>query len=142
MIAFCKLLDSWMLNRQKRRLHDLMSSWWVGLAETRVPELHRFMAARTIKIAERVYTEGRSRRRIFVRLLCTSFALTTTALILGFLASALSVLEKVRDVLSAGLFFVVSMFLINFTFDLITSVITFRILKGIRDKSAQGIEGI
>jgi hypothetical protein len=131
--AGCIAADRFMLNRQKIKLYDLLSTFWLKLSDTRFPELHIIVASQTTQFIRKRFRENKI--LFFIFLVTLSTAITASAVLLGFhfehkflefgsVARKCSIWIKEKP----PIFFVI-MFFINMIFDLATFFSTYIILK-------------
>lgn len=134
--ALGKALDLYLLKRQKSKLHIWLEKKWFWLDEQKIPDLFSIVARRTINVFQWVFGKKLFSWRVITLSVIISIFLTSLALFLGSYLDNNSDFE-IRSVLISLLSGRRSMILlygVNYVFDLLTLLITFRLLLYIAEK--------
>lgn len=119
-IAFDRIL----LKRHKSQMHIMLVRWWVLLEDIRLPNLHSLMANYTVRVLKRIFLVKFGIWKAIIVSMTISFVLTTLAVLFGLHFEANSI--------DHGSWFVLphfSVYVLNYFFDALTIIITFKLLK-------------
>jgi hypothetical protein len=128
MVALGNLADNLLLNRHKRWCYDRVLKVWDYLDEIRIPDLHRSMATRTLKVIHTIFGSKIVSWRFLLVGTIMSFLLTTLALTQFFQKPW--VFDDLNTASRRVWFYCV-----NWVFDLATFLITWKAITIIKETS-------
>jgi hypothetical protein len=77
------ILDSFLLPRQKSKLRDRLSEWWVHLVDARIPDLGTFVVVRFFIVVNALFGKKILTTRNIILICAASSAVTSFAILLG-----------------------------------------------------------
>lgn len=122
--AFGIVFDRILLKRHKSQMHTMLVRWWVLLDNIALPNLHSLMADYTVRIINNSFLVRLGIWQAFVISLAISFMLTTFATHFG--------LHLENSTIDYGSWLQLphfSMYFLNYFFDALTIIITYKLLK-------------
>lgn len=127
-----KAFDSFMLNKKKTALYNLMISWWDQLDDTKIPNFPKLMSKWIISLKNKFFKRSLFYWKNLILMFILSFILTTifdlVTMQLGLSAEVSS--QGVLIPLFPG-----SLYFVNFLFDIPTFYITYKLINKIYSSS-------
>ncbi len=125
-------VDKMLLARQKGTLHLLMVQWWNRLDDTKLPDLHRFIAKNTRKALRGAFRYNYSKlRKIFI-LVLVSWVFTSSAALIALYLDSTSLIVSESPQINLPIF---TVYIVNLVFDVLAISITYYFLSVIELKS-------